>query len=397
LLVAASAGNALYLQHAKAHFDFVALWSAGRALAQGLSPYDADATAAIQSPAGYSRDFYSPFYYPLWTALLFVPLGLLPLPWAATAWLTANQVMLLAALWSIARGMGWQPSLPLLGLTTLCCVVFHPLLVTFLDGQLAILVLLLLSVVYNLLHMEDRIATGLAAGALLALTMVKPQLALTIIPALLASLAVRRRWAGIAGFALLVAAMVGASRLLIPGWFGDWTRDRAHHVRSSRAVPSLWGVAYDLLPRYGLALAGMACVALLAWLVTLWWRHRQDDQAGLVLAITVIVGQLVSPYLWVYDQALLLFAFIVGMACLQARPGRTIWRAILCGWAVALPYLLYVWANLRGRATGNALLPLALAGVLLSMSWRQLYPPTGARRRDGIQKGWSGPAGGMPE
>jgi hypothetical protein len=379
LLIGVAGANVLYFRRVQVHFDFVALWSAGRALAQGLSPYNADAMAALQSPAGHHRDFFSPFYYPLWTGLLFVPLGLLPLSGAAAIWQTLNQMMFLAALGSIAAGMNWRPSLPILGLMALSSLAFHPALVTFLNGQLSILMLFLLAVIYGLMSMKGGNAIWMAVGALLALMMVKPQLALTTMPAFLALLVLRRRWMAIMGFALFAVIMAGASELLVPGWFGDWARDRAQQVVASRAAPSVWGIAHDVLPRSWVPLGGTASIFSLVWLATLWWRHRQSDQIGFLLAMTVIVGQFVTPFLWVYDQTVLLFPFVVGMACVQARPRRMIWTAVFCWWAMVLPYLLYAWANLRDRATGNVLLPVALAGILLSLSWRTLHPPE--RRR----------------
>lgn len=380
LLTGMAAGNALYTQRVTPHFDFVAFWSAGRALAQGLSPYDADVMVALQSPVGHTRSFYSPFYYPLWTGVLFVPFGLLPLAWAAAAWLTLNQVMFLAALWSTAVGMRWQPSLPVLGLTVLAGLVFHPTLVALLNGQLAILTLFLLSTAYALIQGKGGDGSGLVAGALLALMMVKPQLALTTAPALLALMVVRRRWAGIAGFSLLVVGMVGASEFASPGWMSAWARERVRQAASGCAVPSVWGIACDLVPGRWVMVAALTCVALLVWLVVLWWRHHQSGQPGPLLAMTVIVGQLVSPFLWVYDQTVLLFAFVVGMACAQWRPRSAVWRAILCGWAIVLPFLLYGWANARSLATGNVLLPLTLAGVLLGLSWGSLFPPKRERQ-----------------
>ena len=369
LLVGVAAGNALYTRGVQPHFDFVAFWSAGRALARGLCPYDADVMAALQSPAGYTRDFWSPFYYPIWTGLLFVPLGLLPLRWAAVVWLTLGQGMFLAALWCIAAGMRWRPALPVLGLTVLSGLVFHPTLVALLNGQLAIPMLFLLSAVYYMIQGGGGDAAWWGTGVLLALTLVKPQLALTTAPALLVWLAIRRRWRGIVGFALAAAVMAGASELVAPGWMHAWARDRVAQAVSGCAVPSVWGVACDLAPRQWVVVGAAACVVLLACLAALWRRHSQSEQIGFALAMTVIVGQLVSPFLWVYDQTMLLFAFVVGMACAQSRPMRRAWRAILCVWAIVLPWLLYVWANFRGRATGNALVPAALAGVLLGLSW----------------------------
>jgi len=369
LIVGVAAANGVYHQRVVPHFDFVAFWSAGRAVARGRSPYDAKVMADLQAPAGYSGDFYSPFYYPLWTGLFFVPLGLLSLRWAAAAWLTLNQVMLLAALGLVALGTRWRLGPLALGLLTVTSLVFHPTLVAFLDGQLSILMLFLLSATYYLLEVDAGNAVRLAPGGLLALTAVKPQLAFVTVPVLLAYLAFRRRWRGVAGFVVVFVTMAAASWLVAPGWVGDWLGERRQQMAVSRIVPSVWGLAHDVSPDFGPTLAGIVCAALLIWLGVLWWRERHADHLALLLALTVVVGQLVAPFLWVYDQTLLLFPFLVGMAHVARRQGRVAWWSALCLWAVVLPYILYALANFRNRATANALLPLILLGILTGSSW----------------------------
>jgi hypothetical protein len=339
--------------------------------------------AELQAPAGYDASFYSPFYYPAWTAMFFAPLGYLPLRWAAAVWQTLNQALLLVALRLVALGMRWRPSSAALGLTLTSGLLFHPALVAFLNGQLSILILALLSGAYCLLQLTRESRSALAAGVLLAAMAIKPQLAAVPVAVLFVYVMIDHRWMVGLGLVATLTCMLVASLLLVPGWVGVWLADREGQWGSSRWVPTVWGLAHDVSPDLWLWLGGLASAVLLGGMVAMWWRHRRSGELGPLLAITVAVGLLVLPFTWVYDQALLLLAFVVAMGKAVARRNRVLWWAVLCGWGVVLPYALYALSNVRGRETANAFLPISMLCIVIGLSWeaRRPFP----RKRAGRQ------------
>ena len=364
LLLGLVVANRLYFVRAEPHFDFVAFWSAGRAVGRGLNPYDRQVLVEMQKPVGYRPGFCSLFYYPLWTGAFFAPLGLLPFRWAAAVWQTLNQVMLLAAIGLAFAGLDWRPSPRQLLLIIALCLLYHPTMVAFLDGQISILILLILTASFYLLQPQGNRVAEAAAGGLLALTLLKPQLVFLVLPVILIHLLLRRRWAGVLGFAGTFAVMLNVTWLLSPGWIGSWLSDRGEQMVSSQLVPSVWGVAHDLWPSGWLFLGGAACIVLLAWLGTVWRRCHRSHSLGGLITMAIVVGQLVAPFMWVYDQVLLLLPLMAAFAWSEAHPRQGVWWTVLGLWAVGLPGALYVLANVRGRATANALLPFVLMCLL---------------------------------
>jgi hypothetical protein len=370
--VATFVANILYFAQRMPHFDFVAFWSAGRAVARGLSPYDAQAMAMLQSPAGYDETFFSPYYYPLWTALVFIPFGVLPLNVAAALWQTLNQMALLGSVVAVLVAMDWRPGAMPFAALVCSWVVFHPTLVAFLNSQLSIMILALVCGVLLLLTREQ---AGVA-GCLLALTLIKPQLGIVILPALLGTMVLRRQWVGLLTFSATLVLMVGVSQVVEPGWISDWLNSRAEQVVVGRIVPSLWGLAYDLVPDAWLWVGGAASGLLLLGFIWAWWRCRTVECLPTMLALAVVVGQAVAPFLWTYDQVLLLLPYTVALAASGERRQRIIWRAALGLWAVVLPWILYAVTNVRQRTTVNALLPLALLAILVALEWRTIAQGT---------------------
>lgn len=366
--VATFVANTLYFEQRVPHFDFVAFWSAGRAVARGLSPYDAQVMAVLQSPAGYDESFFSPYYYPLWTALVFVPLGVLPLRIAAALWQTLNQMALLGSMMALLVVMDWR--LGAMSFAALVCswVVFHPTLVAFLNGQLSIMILALVSGVLFLLTRER---AGIA-GCLLALTLIKPQLGIVILPALLGTMVFRRQWIGLLAFCVTLGLMAGLAQVVEPEWISGWLASRAEQVVVGRIVPSLWGLAYDLALGAWLWVGGAASGLLLLGFVWAWWHCRAVEGLPTMLALAVVVGQAIVPFLWTYDQVLLLLPYTMALASSGERRQRIAWQVALGLWAVVLPWILYAVANIRQRVTANALLPLALLVLLVVLKWRTM-------------------------
>ena len=70
------------------HYDFNSFWCAGRALLEGRNPYDYEVIQDILGPRGTAN-----FNYPLYIAVLVVPLGLFDLETAKNIWLTVSEAV----------------------------------------------------------------------------------------------------------------------------------------------------------------------------------------------------------------------------------------------------------------------------------------------------------------
>ena len=82
------------------HYDFNSFWGAGRALLQGQNPYDYEVIKDILEPRATAN-----FNYPLFIAVLVVPLGFFDLETAKNIWLTVSEVLLLASIYLSSRSV----------------------------------------------------------------------------------------------------------------------------------------------------------------------------------------------------------------------------------------------------------------------------------------------------
>lgn len=109
------------------------------------------------------------FNYPLYIAVLVVPLGLFDLETAKNIWLIVSEMLLVP---SIHLLVGRTSGLKRIVLSILGCVAFVPTLMALFDQQTSMFVLLLLSVVYYGLKMDCHA---------LALSLIKPQAAALLV------------------------------------------------------------------------------------------------------------------------------------------------------------------------------------------------------------------------
>ena len=199
-----------------------------------------------------------------------VPLWLRALRWRTSAWTMATLVILILGSFQAIQGIKLQ--------------------------QLSLLVNGLIAF-GGVLLAEDHLA---AAGVLLALATIKPQLALPL-SAWLLFWAVndwRSRKSFVWGFAGTMAALIAAGEFVLPGWIGRFRQA----IIAYRQYNNGAGSALDLLftPFWGKVLA----VAVLLGLALVCWRFRRvsnRDPAfnwilALILAATIVIAPKEAPY-----------------------------------------------------------------------------------------------------
>ncbi len=254
------------------HFDFKSFWGAGRALLEGKNPYDYSVLQSILFP----RDTAN-FNYPLYIALLVVPLGLFDLETAKNIWLTASEILFVASIYLI---IGRRPRSRDLILSALACAAFVPTLIALFDQQTSMFALFLLSLAFHGFRKGDHVLTGVA----LALSLIKPQtVALLLVVTLLQ---LHRR--GIAAFAITFLAMLVIAFGLMPDWPLQWWANASWITREAgRAVPTIWGLSWSLTSAYwlgGVLLVGLLCTLLL------------DTDFTYVLTVGLFLPVYMKPY-----------------------------------------------------------------------------------------------------
>ena len=291
------------------HYDFNSFWGAGRALLEGRNPYDYAVIQDILYPRGTAN-----FNYPLFIAVLVVPLGLLDLETAKNVWLTVSEVIFVVSLALVSRR---RPGHRGFALSALAAAAFVPTLLAFFDQQTSMLALFLLALAYwGLERGRHRVA-----GAALALALFKPQTVALLV--LVSLFRLKRR--GLIAFGTTLVILLLISFALMPDWPMQWWASASWLTREAgRAVPTVWGLSWRLTSQYWpgvLLAAGLLAVVLI------------NSRFTFVLT----TGLLLPVYMKPYDLVVLLIPAL-------STPGRKLLASL-----VGASYLLLFYTALAGR------------------------------------------------
>ena len=310
-LVLVVAASCLFLLNScfEPHYDFNSFWGAGRALLEGRNPYDYEVIQDILHPRSTAN-----FNYPLYIAVLVVPLGLFDLETAKNIWLTVSEILFLVSLHLLSeRGSRSRR----LAVSAVACAVYVPTLIAFFDQQTSMFALFLLSLVYYGLRRDQHAL----AGAALALSLIKPQTMALVLAVTL----FRLRRIGLIAFSATVMTMLLIAFALMPDWPVHWWASAGWITREAgRAVPTVWGLSWFLTSQYWLGV--VLSLGLLATLLL-------SNEFGFVLT----VGLFLPVYMKPYDLVLL---FIPALT----RPG---WKLLAS--LVIASWLLLFYAAVSGR------------------------------------------------
>lgn len=300
-------GTALLVNWRYPHLmDFLSYWAAAVMTISGnpADAYDVSLHNAVQQTA-FRFDTRLPFAYPPPYLLLIVPFGFASYPVSAALWVAGS---LCAYMLAIKRALpGWMTA----------ALAFPPVAICGISGQNS-----LFTAAIFICGMSLFSRSPFRAGLLLGCLAIKPQLGLLLPLAFIAA----REWRAFAGAAISVVGLCATSVLLLgfAPWLGFLNQSTLfasiatdglvgwHKMASIYAALRLAGA--DSSFAWALHIAGMALAASLVWHV---WRSRQD--VAIRMATLAAASLLVSPYLYVYDQTLLIAGVGWLAACAGAR------------------------------------------------------------------------------
>ncbi len=319
------------------------------------------------------------FTYPPFAAFLMAPMAYLPWPLVAALSCVATVVTTALVVWWLAGPAIRRTGRPLwyvLALVLLAVAAFEPMRETFVFGQVN--TLLLAVVAGDLLFAVARGSRFAGVGVGLAM-------AVKLTPGVfLLWLLVTRRWraaavaTGTAAAATLLAA-AAAPDLSREFWTAAiWDTDRVGTL-AFVSNQSLQGVLARLSP----TASAVWWLLLVAAAVAAWaWRCRRADvPAG--LALTGVLGCLISPVTWVHHLVWLLPAFLL-VVSRGLADRRLLWFAGV-SWALMTSRVVWIWER-------NPAGPIGFAGsnlyVWISIALLFLVP----RRQPEDVAGLRGPA-----
>jgi glycosyl transferase family 87 len=356
--------------------DFFCLYHGARSLVVGHDPYDEawwkEVTGGLYPDPVSGRLVPSScpgrYGYPLWTAVVMLPIGALPIEFAASVWMAISFGAAFAgAWWAWLAVRGPARLAPLFGILL---VTAQPLWLLVIYGQITG-VMLGLAGLFALLIARGRATAGSALSGLA----LKPQIVALAIPALALRALALRRWRLLAVAVGTGALMVVVPMLFLPGWVFEWLDEIV--VRRARVavfLPTAWGFAADVFGNAALGGLLVAAVAIGCWLLV---RRSRVDDVGL-FSLTLPLSLFATPYAWSYDFLVLFmsYAFVLGRAG-GASPRARMWLTVA---AVALAgpvqWVLYTIAFPRGYETLSAVVTAATA-LLVAAALRVRSSPAG--------------------
>lgn len=330
--------------------DFRAFYTAGAFMLRGTPEllYDEAAQGRFQHETlGMAPETLSVWMNPPWAAWLFAPLALLPF-WAAFAVLTLSSISLFSRALSLIRGELAIETPPGRLLVTL--LQYSPAIACLCIGQMtAVWLLFTAAIVLALRRGHDG-----AAGVVLALFVMKPQLALGLGAVLLGA----RRFRPLLTAAALGAAVVLVFELVTPGALAryvDASKSFSAVLRSPdypRAglhggAQVAWLLFDGFAPRAATVVGWAISFALVATIVGLWWRRAWAPGTpafDLRLAASLALGLIASPHLYLYDLTLLALPLLLAHAALRETredsrlplDGAPVFRAAALVWCLGL-------------------------------------------------------------
>ena len=244
-----------------------------------------------------------PFLAPAWVAFIAIPFDLLGTEVGGHAWVLFGLVCLGAGLYLATRPRPPSATLPAFASVPTALMMLNAQL----DGIVA------LGIGAALALWSRPFLAGLALG----LTLVKPQLVLTLAAALLLA----RRWRVMGGWAAAGVVQLGVTLVANPHWVLEWLAQiRTTVAPISREVDLAHFGTYLPGPAQPYAVIGLSLFALCDC-VLLALRRRHDFKAA--AAILVIGGVLVSPHALPADLVLV----AVGLAIWREATWRE-WLAL---------------------------------------------------------------------
>ena len=351
--------------------DFVAFWLAGNLVANGHSPYDATLWVDGYAKSGAGERIDHSFLYPLPLAFFFAPLGLLSLRAANIVWVAVTLFIILGVTVALSLTREGLKAKLLLVYLLIGVVFFRPTTLVLFTGPISGLFLILLAGSFFCFE-RNKTFWG---GFLLAFLMLKPNLGAVIIPLMIIWLLRQKMVHAFWGMAAAGLFMLTAGLLYNPHWLTEyWQVGTGKLTQTFGFSPTIWGLAHLACSyqRSCTLMVGGAFAVVLTGMV-LWLLVRLPNKTALeAFSLSTIMTLLVTPYVWTYDQLLLLIPIAAVVFFLGERQGGFLPAALFFLAIDFLAIFLLVFNTVLQVEILNGIIPL----VILLFLWYSRYPQT---------------------
>jgi hypothetical protein len=243
--------------------------------------------------------------------------------------------------------------------------LFRPVLTTIRNGQMGGFYLLIL--VLALFFAEKK--KWILAGLLLALLYLKPTLGLPILGLLFIWFVKNNGIKGILANLLAAGSILTISIIHQPGWMNSFfSIGLSKGSDVFMITPTIWGVAGKFcgLNSGCTQIAGVILFILIALMgMAIFWMYSTRMSIWLAGSAAILIALLITPYLWAYDQVLLILPILyISNTLARIKTPYIIVSLLPIIFTILSIGLLYV-ASIKGHDVSSILLTIITAGLLI--------------------------------
>ena len=338
--------------------DFFTFWLAGHLVSTGQNP--SNSQIWIDGHSRFGADWLpNPvFPYPLPLSILAVPIGLLPLRTAYITWIFLSEIFITISVFLLLSWYSFPQKKHLILPLLVSAFLFRPTLVTLRIGQLSALLLFILALTLFLWNHQK----WWQGGILLALLILKPTLGLSIICFSSLWLLIHKKYSTILAMTTTIALLGIIGWLQDPDWIGKFLSvGKSKFAETFGYNPTMWGLAGVLCKQVQLCTAEIGSVlsiAIVLGLSYLIFSRSHLLSAPLMMSLVIPLSLLITPYIWAYDQILLIICLSVVVYLFSQKPYPYLPVALIPIMFSVFSLLLLYLAYRMGHDAYSALLPL---------------------------------------
>jgi hypothetical protein len=376
ILIASRLVNSMNYHHTDN--DFFTFWLAGHLVTIGQSPYDSTQWILGYQQFGMEVIPNNAFLYPLPLAFFFAPLGWLSFQTAYITWVTILQFMILISLALLFNVVSRAHSKFLFIFILAGVILFRPVILTLTQGQVSGLFLIVLAGTISIWNKGKWFWGGFLVG----LTILKPNLGLIITGLLAVWLIIRKHWSGLIGIIASGLLIMVSGLIYQPNWVTEyWSVGSNKLAQTFGGSPTVWGLSALVCHGHNsciLPFGGIAALLLVAGLFLVIIRHK-DLEPVKVVALTVAVTLLTTPYTWTYDQLLLIIPIALIVLALDKTGRRLAIAAAFFPAIDVLVVILLIFDVMLQVEILNVFIPLI---VFILAAWYLPRTPNHERRSE---------------
>lgn len=307
--------------------DFLVFWLAGHANWANFDPYTSADWLAARHQFGAETMPEPEFLYPLPLAVLLAPLGFLPIHQAFIIWGFLSALLIILSIGILFQSKKTHSNINYLVFPfILFTPLFPPVLLTLFLGQLSAFLLLLASLA-TYFWQKEKFFWG---GFFIAFFTLKPSIGLPLLAFTSLWLLYKRHFRAFGGMLTSSFLLLFIGLLRDPHWVSRFLTISGNKMDNTFGYsPTIWGISglachFETGCTVGFGIMEVILViALTLWIFSKLKSTSLAQEFGIILVLSLLT----APYLWPYDQLLLLIPIILSLIALleqNASPLRLI-------------------------------------------------------------------------